>query len=110
MSAVELLTVQETADLLRVSAVTVRRHIAAGRLRAVRIGGRVRVDREQIGMLIKPVGVKRRRATPRKPKFFTMDDPLWKLIGAFKSDGPTDVSANKHEYLAEAYADLHEDR
>ena len=36
------------------------------------------------------------------------DDPLWGIVGMFTSDGPTDVSSNKHKYLADAYADLHD--
>jgi hypothetical protein len=36
------------------------------------------------------------------------DDPLWGIVGMFTSDGPSDVSSNKHKYLADAYGDLHE--
>ena len=35
-------------------------------------------------------------------------DPLWRIVGMFKSDGPTDIATDKHKYLAEAYADLHD--
>ena len=37
---------------------------------------------------------------------FTMDDSLWNLAGIADSgpDGPTNVSENKHRYLADAYA------
>ena len=38
-----LLTVPEAADRLRVHAITVRRHIKAGRLLAVRVGRNVRI-------------------------------------------------------------------
>jgi hypothetical protein len=37
-----------------------------------------------------------------------MDDPIWNLVGMGSSTGPGDISENKHKYLAEAYADLHE--
>jgi hypothetical protein len=42
---------------------------------------------------------------------FTFDSPLWDIVGMAEGgpDDPTDVSANKHKYLAEAYADLHEE-
>jgi hypothetical protein len=42
---------------------------------------------------------------------FTLDSPLWDIVGMADSgpDGPTDVSRNKHKYLADAYADLHEE-
>jgi len=37
-----------------------------------------------------------------------MDDPLWDLVGIGESEGATDVSSDKHQYVADAYADLHE--
>jgi hypothetical protein len=41
----------------------------------------------------------------------TLDSPLWNIVGMADSgpEGPTDVSRNKHKYLADAYADLHEE-
>ena len=51
----ELLTVQEVARLLRVSPITVRRHIASGRLAAVRAGRQVRVPRESLDAFLMPV-------------------------------------------------------
>ena len=39
---------------------------------------------------------------------FTQDDPLWALVGAGQSEGPTDVASNKHAYLAQAiYEESH---
>jgi hypothetical protein len=32
---------------------------------------------------------------------FTKDDPLWDIVGAGHSAGPTDVSEHKQRYLAE---------
>ncbi len=56
--------------------------------------------------IVRPLRRPRRTRVPRgKP--FTMDDPLWNLVGAGAS-GLGDVSQNKHKYLADAYADLHE--
>jgi len=42
---------------------------------------------------------------------FTFDSPFRSIIGMADSgpDGPTDVSRNRHKYLADAYADLHEE-
>ena len=51
----ELLTVAEVAAMLKVSAITVRRHIASGRLAAVRAGRRVRVLRESVEAFLTPV-------------------------------------------------------
>ena len=39
----------------------------------------------------------------RKTGIIAADDPLWNIVGLAKTDGPTDVSENKHRYLAEAY-------
>lgn len=50
----ELLTVNETAKLLRVSPITVRRRIADGQLKAVRIGKGIRVPREAIDLFLRP--------------------------------------------------------
>ena len=55
-SASELLHVKEAAELLGQHPVSVRRHIAAGTLKAVRLGphGRVRIPREAIADFVKP--------------------------------------------------------
>ena len=45
-----------------------------------------------------------KRASYRRGKATSAADPLWNIIGIAKSQGPTDVSENKHKYLAEAYA------
>lgn len=61
---------------------------------------------EDIAILAPVTRKKRKRIAVARP--FTMDDPLWNIVGIAHSEGPTDVSQNKHKYLAEAYADLHE--
>jgi excisionase family DNA binding protein len=53
--AMELLTVQETARLLRVSPITIRRYIASGRLPAERVGRGIRVRRTAIEGFVSPV-------------------------------------------------------
>jgi hypothetical protein len=59
----------------------------------------LREEREDVAMLtpLKPVTKKGVRGKPT-----TADDPLWKLVGIGHS-GKGDVSANKHQYLADAY-------
>lgn len=52
---VDLLTIEETARMLHVHQTTVRRHISQGRLRAVKVGKRVRVRREELERFIEPV-------------------------------------------------------
>jgi excisionase family DNA binding protein len=44
-----LLTIMETAERLRVSRVTVYRHIRSGELPALRVGGQLRVDQTELG-------------------------------------------------------------
>lgn len=93
------MTVQETAEVLKVSTVTVRRYIASRRLAAVRIGRSVRIRKEDVDRL--PVEfVPSRHGRGRRT---SADDPLWGIIGIASSQ-PDDVSENKHKYLAEAYA------
>jgi len=53
----EYLTVREVAAIYRVNEITVRRHIRSGKLRAVKIGGRVRVRREDTEGLEQPIQV-----------------------------------------------------
>lgn len=56
--------------------------------------------------VLRPVKKIRQSRIPRgKP--FTKDDPIFNLVGIGNS-GLGDVAANKHKYLADAYADLHE--
>ncbi len=104
----DLLTINETAEILRVSPLTVRRYISRHILHAVHVGRSVRIRREEL-----------ERVTDRKNGVFSdldkdsdwestsEDDPLWRIVGIGESSGPTDVSVRKHDYLAEAYEDLH---
>jgi excisionase family DNA binding protein len=93
----EFLTVKETAQLLRVSPITVRRYIASGQLAAERVGRGSRVRREAIEEFITPVEPDESLGKP-----FTMDDPLWDIVGIGASDVPDDVASNKHKYVADA--------
>jgi excisionase family DNA binding protein len=115
----DLLTVRETADLLRVSPVTVRRYIASGALPARRVGRSVRVEQDEAERFARPIanghgvngaessenGVSSAgRKRPRKPRHLTYDDPIWSLAGIFGvHGGPTDVARSKYKYLAEEY-------
>ena len=101
----ELLTIQETADILRVSQVTVRRFIKSRRLPAVRVGRALRVKREDVEKLPMAVDPDLERLANAKP--FTMDDPFWNLVGMYSSEEDRDISRDKYKYLADAYEDLH---
>jgi excisionase family DNA binding protein len=104
MSTIEYLTVQEVALQLKVSPITIRRYIAQGRLAAVKVGRGVRIRKEAVDSLPEPVKPSGKGRKPKKPRYFTMDDPFWDLLGIIASDPATDVSENKYKYLAEAYA------
>jgi len=52
--------------------------------------------------VVSPV-VPRKRRTPR-PKPLSRDNPIWEIVGTVTEDVGSDVSENKHKYLAEAYA------
>jgi hypothetical protein len=59
----------------------------------------LREEREDVAMLT-PLTPVTKRGVRGKPT--TADDPLWKLVGIGHS-GKSDISTNKHQYLAEAY-------
>ncbi len=59
--------------------------------------------------IVRPIKRAQRKPIPRgRPT--SADDPLWNIVGIARGpdDGVRDVSTNKHKYLADAYADLHE--
>jgi excisionase family DNA binding protein len=105
----ELLTVLETARMLKVAPITIRCYIADGRLPAVKVGRGVRVERQAVDRFVRPVAPKssngkasKRPPRKRKTGILTADDPIWDIVGMFSSDGPGDVSENKRKYLADA--------
>jgi excisionase family DNA binding protein len=104
----DLLTVQETAAMLRVSTVTVRRYIASGRLAATRVGRGVRIQREAVEHFVIPV-VPRDAQAESDGRPFTFDDPLWEIVGTVDDEGPTDISINADKYLADVYSDTHDE-
>ncbi len=87
----ELFTVDETARILKVSSMTVRRYISMGKLPAVRVGRGVRVEQSALASFVTPV-------RPSADETVPTGQPL-----SF-----TDMSTNHDRYLAEAYADTHE--
>jgi len=67
----ELLTVHETAAMLKVNPDTVRRYITSGRLSAVRIGRHVRVPKEAIEALAEPIQPKEVTPMHERPQSHT---------------------------------------
>jgi excisionase family DNA binding protein len=72
----DLLTVDETAKLLRVHPETVRRYIHAGRLPAVRIGRHVRIDRSAIEAFAEPVAPTRPEPAAPRQEILTGPAPI----------------------------------
>jgi excisionase family DNA binding protein len=100
----DLLTVEETAQLLRVSPVTIRRYITSGRLESERVGRGIRVRREAIDQFIKSTAPRSGDPGLRSGKeSMTLREAVGNIIGIGRSDGPTDISSNKYKYVAEAY-------
>lgn len=101
-----LLTVGETARLLRVSPITVRRYIKSGRLAAVQVGRGVRVDRAAIDRFVAPF--ERVGAAVESPgasgKPTTILEGLGDIVAIGRSGEPTDIATHKDEYLADAFA------
>ncbi len=107
----ELLTLREAAQALRVSPITVRRYISAGQIEAVKAGKGVRIRKEAVDRFLQPVTPRRGVKEPTQPRarLFTKDDALFRIVGIAngRADDVTDVSENVDKYLAEAYADKH---
>ena len=74
----DLLTVHETATMLKINPETVQRYIASGRLPAVRVGRRVRVHKEAIEAMLAPV----------QPK----DEPMNRGRSPFPAPSPAELA------------------
>jgi excisionase family DNA binding protein len=81
-----LLNIRQVAFILKVHPLTVRRYIKDGRLKAVRIGGSVRIKESQLLDFNKDFSsapskrqVVKNNLNPAK--VFTLDDPIFRLKG-----------------------------
>jgi excisionase family DNA binding protein len=101
----ELLTVQEVARICRVHEVTIRRHIAQGRLKAVRVGRSLRVRPQDVEAYVEPsVGDHQEDGEPQEyGRPLPPDDPLVSLIGIYSDPEGADLSSNNYKYFPEAF-------
>lgn len=81
-----LLSVKQVAFMLRVHPLTVRRYITTKRLRAVKVGGNVRIEEKALQDFHKDVESPEQMTKIFKTnrlldKQFTRDDPLLRLEG-----------------------------
>jgi excisionase family DNA binding protein len=84
-----LLNVNQVAFILKVHPLTVRRYLRDGKLKAVMIGGNVRIKESQLQEFSKDFspGLRKRqeKSGETKIKVFTIDDPLFQLKGRVAS-------------------------
>jgi excisionase family DNA binding protein len=99
----DFLTVNETAQLLRVSPITVRRYIASGRLAAERVGRGIRVRREAIEAFITPVVSSTAMLESNSEEDVpTILEAMGNTFGIGRSGERTNIAEFKDEYLADA--------
>jgi excisionase family DNA binding protein len=60
----ELLTIENIAQMCHLHQMTIRRHIKEGKLPAVKVGGRIRVRREDLERFLTPAPVGQRNLVP----------------------------------------------
>lgn len=84
-----LLNVNQVAFILKVHPLTVRRYLRDGKLKAVMIGGNVRIKESQLQEFSKEFspGLRKHQEISGKAKIkiFTIDDPLFQLKGRIAS-------------------------
>ena len=88
------MTVEQACDAIGVSRSTLWRMIRRGELPSFQSGRRL--------VLLHALSVRRVRLRAKKLKPFTLEHPLWRLVGAFRSGGAGPGSGDKHEIAASA--------
>lgn len=82
-----LLSVKQVAFILKVHPLTIRRYIRDKKLKALKMGGNIRVDEKELQNFhkeIKPIENTRKKifkSGSLSAKVFTHEDPLFRLIG-----------------------------
>ena len=81
-----LFNVNQVAFMLKVHPLTIRRYIREGKLKAIKVGGAVRIKESQLSEFnteVKPAPKTTRLPRTENPiiKIFTPNDPLFRLEG-----------------------------
>jgi excisionase family DNA binding protein len=83
-----LLNVNQVAFILKVHPLTIRRYLRDGKLKAIMIGGNVRIKESQLQEFSKefsPGARSQIKSIEKKVKIFTSEDPLFQLKGRVAS-------------------------
>src|SRR4051794_25279194 len=76
---------------------------------AERTGRRQRIPYGKGYLAVSFLSHEPKKKSRRRTRQLTRDSALWSVVGAITEPSePTDISANKHKYLTEAYLDTHE--
>ncbi len=87
MSENNLLSVKQVAFILKVHPLTIRRYINDKRLKAIKVGGNVRIDENELQNFHKDINPSDKsknrifKSTKQAAKQFGPDDPLFHLMG-----------------------------
>jgi excisionase family DNA binding protein len=81
-----LFNVNQAAFILKVHPLTIRRYIKEGRLKAIKVGGNIRIRESNLNEFNKDFSPEATKTTIIKTnlkpaKTFTLDDPLFRLKG-----------------------------
>lgn len=81
-----LFNVNQVAFILKVHPLTIRRYIREGRLKAIKVGGNIRIKESSFNEFNKDFSPEAPKNTIIKSnlkpaKIFTLDDPLFRLKG-----------------------------
>lgn len=77
----EFYTINQTAIILKVHQLTIRRYVKEGRLKAVRVGGNIRIPVDDLKDFIQGFAPHPKTQTPNASikKSFSFDDPFFRL-------------------------------
>lgn len=103
----ELLTVEEIARMCRLHEMTVRRHIAEGKLRVVRVGRGVRVKKEDLEDYLRPQEVITNQRSINgvgRRKSLAKDDSIFRLMGIVNAPEAATLSEDKYAAFAQSFS------